>query len=204
MVNPVEEYRRKVFRKIGLEDFDGQVVLDIGCGDGGDVFSLEEKTKICVGIDIQPNALWFRSSSTKANFCVSDAEKIPFRNEVFDIVFEKDMLHHTPNPERALEEMKRVTKKGGKIIIIEANRYNPIFYFHMTLMLGHQHFTQARFRKLVAQVFGSSASFFSFEAHVYPVFGYFLPNMYSYCEKMLEGISCLDKILSYNTAIIKL
>ena len=50
----------------------------------------------------------------------------------------------------ALAEYRRVLKPGGSALIVEANRYNPIFYPHMTLALGHEHFTRRRFRALVS------------------------------------------------------
>src|SRR5205807_2406221 len=71
------------------------------------------------------------------------------------------------HPDRAVAEYRRVVRPGGHALITEANRYNPLFYPHMTLALGHQHFTRRRFRGLVAGVF-PDARFGAFEAHYVP------------------------------------
>ncbi|MCL4415182.1 MAG: methyltransferase domain-containing protein [Actinobacteria bacterium] len=204
MINPVDEYRKKIFRKIGLEIFNNQTILDVGCGDGADLLYLADKVKMAVGIDILTNSQWVEHRSDCLQFSVADSENLPFRKESFDVVFEKDMLHHTGNPIRALEEIKRITKKGGSIVILEANRYNPIFYFHMTLLHKHEHFTQKFFRQIVNEVFGKTAVFSSFESHVYPTNSYALIRAFHYFENIVESTPVFQKFLSYNMAIIKL
>lgn len=44
---------------------------------------------------------------------VADAENLPFANNEFDIVYSWGVLHHTPNTERAFQEVYRVLKPGG-------------------------------------------------------------------------------------------
>ncbi|MEM5835084.1 MAG: methyltransferase domain-containing protein [Candidatus Aenigmatarchaeota archaeon] len=53
--------------------------------------------------------------------CDVDKEKLPFPDEYFDIVYSKNLLEHLRNPGFAIEEMFRVLKKGGKIILITDN-----------------------------------------------------------------------------------
>jgi len=204
MVNPVDEYRKKIFRKISLEVFNNQTVLEVDCGDGGDLLYLAGKVKTAVGIDILPNSHWLKHCSDCLQFRVADYENLPFAKESFDAVFEKDMLHHTTGPEGALEEIKRVAKDGGHIVILEANRYNPIFYFRMTLLYKHEHFTQKFFRQIINKVFGKTAVFSSFESHVYPVNSYGLTKAFHYFENIIVSAPVFGKFLSYNMAIIKL
>lgn len=204
MINPVDEYRKKIFRKIGLEVFNNQTVLDVGCGDGGDLLYLADRVKEAVGIDIIPKSQWPKQCSERLQFFVGDSENLPFGKGSFDVVFEKDMLHHTVDPARALEEIKRITKKGGRIVILEANRYNPIFYFHMTLLYKHEHFTQKFFRQIINEVFGGKAVFSSFESHVYPTNSIALTKAFHYFENIVERAPVFWKFLSYNMAIIKL
>ena len=102
-------------------------------------------------------------------------------------------------PERALAEYRRVLKPDGSVLIVEANRYNPIFYPHMTLALGHEHFTRRRFRALVSAVF-PDARFGAFEAHYVPRLERTLPLQH-FVEEALERLPPIRPLLSYNFAV---
>lgn len=65
--------------------------------------------------------LW-TGSDWQACFNVSDVFQTPFDNESFDVSFVHTVLMHIPQPELALQEMVRVTKKGGLVVSCEANR----------------------------------------------------------------------------------
>ena len=84
-------------------------------------------------------------------------------------------------------------------LIVEANRYNPIFYPHMTLALGHEHFTRSRFRALVTAVF-PTARFGAFEAHYVPRLDR-VPRLQHFVEEGLERFPPVRPLLSYNFAV---
>ncbi len=50
---------------------------------------------------------------------IGDAEKLPYKNESFDVVIDSLGLCTYPDPAKALEEMKRVCKKDGIIMLLE-------------------------------------------------------------------------------------
>jgi len=60
----------------------------------------------------------YRSSTINV---LADAEFLPFKSDVFDIVYSQNVLEHLPNPLNALLEKKRVCKKTGKIILTTDN-----------------------------------------------------------------------------------
>jgi ubiquinone/menaquinone biosynthesis C-methylase UbiE len=60
-------------------------------------------------------------------FIVADASSLPFRDNAFDVVFEKDSLHHVNQPKEVLKEMRRVSR--NLIVLVEGNRYNPLSFF---------------------------------------------------------------------------
>jgi SAM-dependent methyltransferase len=66
-----------------------------------------------------------KADSEKVSFIVGDAEHLPLRNDIFDIVFCKDLLHHVSNSVYAALEMRRVAKKNGNVVALEANGFNP-------------------------------------------------------------------------------
>ena len=117
----------KTLRAVSIDN-----VLEVGCGQGTDAILISKYARDAVAIDISFNALRVANKLSQMNNClekvffiVADAEHLPFRDGVFDIVFCKDLLHHLPNSLLALSEMNRVAKMGGKVAAIEANACNP-------------------------------------------------------------------------------
>ncbi|MGB9699962.1 MAG: class I SAM-dependent methyltransferase [Thermodesulfobacteriota bacterium] len=104
----------------------GSLVLDVGCGRAIDAVSLAQKGVVVYGCDPSPIMLrkakaWTKNSGQIVTLVRSLAEDLPFRREVFARVYCKGAIDHFANPERALAEMCRVTKRGGKVIIAAAN-----------------------------------------------------------------------------------
>src|SRR3989344_1744409 len=183
------QYKKDVFQKMGIAFKRSKQLLDVGCGDWIDVYKHENVEKI-----------------KKLNFKKGSIFNIPYRNGYFDYVFLHDVLHHIDEKRKsqrmhfkALDELKRVCKKGGQIIILEANRYNPLFYPHMVKMRGHNHFRQSHFKKIILTKF-PHANFKYFEAHSYPPF---LLYPFKIFEFIMENILFFRPFVAYNLAIIK-
>ncbi len=200
--DPITEWRLRFFTKLEINLLNGKKLLDVGCGDGGDALILANLEADVVGIDIKPHQNWQIIEKNNLRFNVADSLNLPFQDESFDIVLEKDMIHHIKDPQRALTEIKRVTKKGGQIIIIEANRYNPILYLHMTLILKHQHFTRRCFKNLIEANF-NDIKFKTIEAHVYPIRSYIIRRIFYFIEDILGKVPIISDFLSYNIAVVK-
>ena len=190
-------YRLRCLDKLGFVFRGEEHALDAGCGDGGVARLLLERVRDVVAVDVQPSPLWHDESGL--TFRVADAEKLPFDDAAFDLVHSKDSLHHMASPERALAEYRRVLNAEGAALIIEANRYNPFFYPHMTLALGHQHFSRRRFRALVSAVF-PHARFGAFEAHYVPRLQRGLGLQHA-LEEAVGRFPAFRPLLSYNFAV---
>lgn len=199
------QYKDDFFNKLNFSFRKGRSVLDVGCGDGtdGKVFVHEYGLKF-FGLDryehenIQSIGFRFKRGSIYKN---------PYRKRRFDYVYSHDVLHHVDEPKqrrsmhvKALREMRLVCKKRGYIIIIEGNRYNPLFYPHMVKMYKHEHFTQKYFCALIEEVFTKDRSEYKFfEAHLYPSPLLIIFKIY---ETIMEHFSP-KQFLAYNAAIIK-
>nr|AAU84415.1 ubiquinone/menaquinone biosynthesis methyltransferase [uncultured archaeon GZfos9E5] len=101
-------------------------VLDIGCGTGRLSMYLNEKVGCDVtGIDmlqkkIEKAKTRWCSGSWNVEFEMQSAEKMGFRNNVFDVVVSLKALHEIPDPEGALKESNRVLNaRRGRILIID-------------------------------------------------------------------------------------
>jgi ubiquinone/menaquinone biosynthesis C-methylase UbiE len=190
-------YRLRCIDKLAYSFRGDESLLDVGCGDGGVARLLRKRVAEVVAVDVQAFATW--RDEPGLSFQVADAENLPFDDAAFELVHSKDSLHHMGKPERALAEYRRVLKPGGDALIVEANRYNPTFYPHMTLALGHDHFSRARFRRLVGAVF-PAARFGAFEAHYAPGLRRF-PRLQHAVEEAVERFAPFRPLLSYNFAI---
>jgi ubiquinone/menaquinone biosynthesis C-methylase UbiE len=199
----VDNYQRTVFKQLGLELAGNERVLDLGCGDGSDADWFAQRAASTIGIDLNEHPRWATLARQELRFQCADAQALPFANSAFDLVFMKDVLHHAQDPGRVLEEAGRVCASGGRIYIVEGNRFNPIFYLHMTLMLGHQHFRRPVFRELVARRF-PQARFTAFEAHVYPFSAPGLVRLAGGIERVIALTPGLRRLASYNAAIVAL
>ena len=190
-------YRERCIEKLGYAFRGDERLLDVGCGDGGVARLLRARTREVVAVDIEPAPEW--RDEAGLTFSVANAEKLPFSDAQFDLVHSKDSLHHMEHPDAALREYRRLLKRGGTALIIEANRFSPVSYIHMTKLLGHEHFSRARFRALVGSAF-RDARFGAFEAHYLPR-GDWLLRLQDAVEDALERLPAFP--LSYNYAVAK-
>lgn len=197
MTEGERRYRLRCLDKLGFSFRGDERVLDCGCGDGGVARLLRTRAREVVGIDVEPSESW--RDEPGLSFRVADAEQLPFDDASFEVVHSKDSLHHMSSPARALSEYRRVLRPQGAALIVEANRYNPLFYPHMTLALGHEHFTRRRFRELVTAEF-PNARFGAFEAHYVPGLRRALAVQHI-VEESLERVPPFRPFLSYNFAV---
>jgi SAM-dependent methyltransferase len=105
----------------------GLKVLEIGCGLGTDGAQFAQAGADYTGIDLTEAAIdlarrRFAMSGLKGDFRVSDAEKLDFADESFDLVYSHGVLHHTPDIEAAIGEVYRVLKPGGRAVIMLYHR----------------------------------------------------------------------------------
>ena len=194
----VTQYRERVISKT-KKYFSGATLLDSGCGDGEDLFLRKKYFKKITGVDITESPRWKQLSGSGITFKKCDSQKLPFKNSSFDTVLEKDMLHHALEPEIALKEMVRVAKK--RVIVIEANRYNPLFYINLTLLNNHQHFTQKHFQDIMGSA-GQAFTIERFSARVCWINNPSIIRLFNAAEDMLEKISIYSPIIEYNLGII--
>jgi len=97
-------------------------VLEVGCGDGRSIFEIFPVTKNIIGIDHDDKAITDAknnfSSYPSIKILKADATKLPFENEEFDfVVCMTTFANFADKRFIILEEMKRVLKVSGKIII---------------------------------------------------------------------------------------
>jgi ubiquinone/menaquinone biosynthesis C-methylase UbiE len=118
-------------------------VLEIGCGLGTDAISFARRGARYTGIDLTEASIdlvrrRFRFEGFDADLRVADAESLPFADGQFDLVYSHGVLHHTPDTQRAIDEVHRVLKPGGTamVMLYHKNSYNYRVNIMMLRRLG--------------------------------------------------------------------
>jgi 2-polyprenyl-3-methyl-5-hydroxy-6-metoxy-1,4-benzoquinol methylase len=89
---------------------DAKTVLDAGCGEGFVLSRLSEKR--LVGVDISLGALSVaRQNSPGASLACCNIYQMPFKSQNFDLVMAMEVLEHLREPEKAIAEISRLSKR---------------------------------------------------------------------------------------------
>jgi len=97
-------------------------VLDLGCGTGVYTKILAKKGAKVKGIDISEKEIEIaKRINPKIEFKVGNAEKLPYKNEEFDIVLAALVLEHFKNWNKVLKEINRVLRKNGLFVFSAGN-----------------------------------------------------------------------------------
>src|SRR5687767_12507607 len=113
--------RRMMFTMLRLHQADRKStrILDAGCGTGGNLASLRKAEFQCDGFDFSPVAVQFCHERGLDNVVRGSITEIPYADRTFDIVISCDVLNDagTDDEARALSEILRVLKPGGRVFL---------------------------------------------------------------------------------------
>jgi ubiquinone/menaquinone biosynthesis C-methylase UbiE len=111
--------RTRRLRMFGIKKTDR--ILDLGCGDGLDIQILfEHGYKHIIGVDISPKLLVAaKIRNPGIRFVLASAEKLPFKDETFDVILADSMLYHIVCNRKALREIRRVLSRGGRLCFVD-------------------------------------------------------------------------------------
>jgi ubiquinone/menaquinone biosynthesis C-methylase UbiE len=104
----------------------GAHVLDAGCGEGGVAIHLAQKHGLKVsGIDLldfnvgRANATAAEDNVQNVDFQIGTYMQLPFADNTFDGIYTMETLVHAPDYQKAMAELYRVLKPGGKLALFE-------------------------------------------------------------------------------------
>jgi demethylmenaquinone methyltransferase/2-methoxy-6-polyprenyl-1,4-benzoquinol methylase len=140
-------WKRRVVRLAKVQN--GNRALDLCCGTGDIALALAQRGAETTGLDFSEKMLEVaktRSEKLKSptsnsqlptpNFIQGDAQQIPFPENSFDIVTVGYGLRNLTSWEKGLEEMFRVAKPGGRIVVLEFGKpanalWRKIYFTHL-------------------------------------------------------------------------
>jgi glycosyltransferase involved in cell wall biosynthesis/ubiquinone/menaquinone biosynthesis C-methylase UbiE len=124
----VERYRYDVYAPWMPEVMEfakhrGEELLEVGGGMGTDLAQFAAHGARVTDVDLSGGHLAiaqenFRLRGLAGRFVHHDAERLPFDDDSFDVVYSNGVLHHTPNTRTAVAEIRRVLKPGGRAIVM--------------------------------------------------------------------------------------
>ncbi|HEX9052851.1 MAG TPA: class I SAM-dependent methyltransferase [Anaeromyxobacter sp.] len=141
----------------------GRDVLDVGCGDGTYAVLLAGLGARVTGLDasipaLRAAAARAAAASTRVSLVAADAGRLPFEAGTFDLVIAVTALCFVPDPERSVEEIARVLRPGGRLVVGELGRWSAwAAWRRLRGWLGSETWREARFwtpaslRRLVAR-----------------------------------------------------
>jgi SAM-dependent methyltransferase len=137
----------KLHHLLRLVDFDGyrgRRVLEVGCGAGVDLARFAKGGAAVVGVDLASSAIDlaranFAQQGLAGEFHVADGEKLPFADESFDFVFAHGVVQYTANPQRLVDECRRVLKPRGEAVFQVYNRISWLNALSKLMKVGLEH-----------------------------------------------------------------
>ncbi len=119
------------FLHIPLDELNGRVMLDAGCGTGENTWSwrrLLDPSARVMAMDISYSSIRIARTAQSAigavpSFAVESLAELALADNSVDFVFCSGVLHHIPHRARAYQELMRVLKPGGYVVLVLYHRY---------------------------------------------------------------------------------
>lgn len=123
---------RPFSRFVDFGSLAGRDVLEVGCGSGFAVQLFAEAGARVTAVDLTPWAVTttrarLAAFGLQAEVLEADGEALPFEDASFDLVFSWGVIHHSTDMERALAQLVRVCRPGGRLVLMVYNRRSLFF-----------------------------------------------------------------------------
>jgi len=135
----------ELFQRLQGEGVAGKTLLEIGCGIGIDTVSLADLGfREVVGVDLTESAIQVARQRAAIEgrhtlrFEVANGEQLPFPDASFDIVYSFGVIHHTPSIAKAIAEIHRVLRPGGRALVMIYHRHSLVDLIHRVLRLPYE------------------------------------------------------------------
>ncbi|NPV85438.1 MAG: class I SAM-dependent methyltransferase [Anaerolineae bacterium] len=132
-----QERRLRMILQAAEDRVSGSVLVD-GCGVGSYLARLAPHANKAVGIDIDFERCQESRQKTPLVVCAA-GEALPFAAKQFDLILSHEVLEHVQDDHLAVDEMARLLRTGGRVIVFVPNRGYP-FETHGVYWRGRYHF----------------------------------------------------------------
>lgn len=149
----------------------GEKVLDIGTGTANYLIDLAQRGLDCTGLDIGFHMLSRARAKCRAlgldlKLVAADSERLPYPRQSFDLVVSVTAFEFFTDPVRSVEEMVRVCRPGGRIVVgvlnkwsVWAARRRVLSWFRETIFAECRFYSYPEMRRLFGPVDWATAVF---------------------------------------------
>jgi ubiquinone/menaquinone biosynthesis C-methylase UbiE len=151
-----------LLRLVRFDGYRGRRVLEVGCGAGVDLARFARGGAEVTGVDLAESAIAlakqnFEQQGLHGDFRVANGEALPFPDASFDLVYAHGIVQYTADPQRLVDECRRVLKPGGEAIFQVYNRVSWLNALSKLMKVGLEHedapvllkFSIGEFRRLL-------------------------------------------------------
>jgi 2-polyprenyl-3-methyl-5-hydroxy-6-metoxy-1,4-benzoquinol methylase len=115
---------------LGGHELGGKTLLDAGCGTGWFSKRAVERGAVVTSMDLGENLLGEVAKKCESHRVIGSILEMPFPDNHFDYVISSEVIEHVPAPHRAIDELYRVLKPGGTLVITTPNR---VWHFSVSI-----------------------------------------------------------------------
>ncbi len=144
----LDEYRFDKLRYLPeVVDFSGYAdkrILEVGCGVGIDLFRFARGGAKVTGVDLAEQSVdlaqkYFAHHDLEGTLQLGNGEDLEFEDDTFDMVYAHGVIQYTANAKKMVEELRRVIKPDGEVIMMVYNRVSWLNFLSQTLGVGLEH-----------------------------------------------------------------
>jgi len=192
-----------------VDAFYGKTVLDAGCGGGQHLVFIAPYARRVIGADLNTAQIAKARTAGFPNVTVLEADIAEMDlDETFDIVYSIGVIHHTDDPDKTVENLKRHVKSGGRLILwVYAHEGNSL---HRALLEPVKHYFLRRLPKpsvkllakmLTVMIYVPTYSIYLLPLRFLPFYEYFENWRRLPFERNLLNV--FDKLNAPQTAFIR-
>lgn len=153
----------------------GKTVLDIASGEGYGTAIMAEKAKSIIGMDVAENAIAYAKRKyadiPNAQFELGDLTALPFDANTFDVIVCYETVEHVDDPIAAINELQRVLKDTGLLIISTPNKENYSDRFNYNNPFHMKELAFSEFQSALGNSFKHTRLFGQFSGGSSHIFG---------------------------------
>lgn len=164
------EYRfdklRYLSKVVNFSGYKGKRVLEVGCGVGIDLFRFASGGADVTGVDLAEKSIdlarsYFEKHGLNGSFLQANGEALEFVDDSFDMVYAHGVIQYTANARKMVDELYRVVKPGGEVIMMVYNRRSWLNFMSKTFGVGLEHEDAPVLKKFTIEEFKSLLTRFS-------------------------------------------
>ncbi|MFQ5822471.1 MAG: class I SAM-dependent methyltransferase [bacterium] len=131
-------------RLVNFKGYKSKKFLEVGCGVGIDLVRFAKGGAIVTGVDLADRSIElakrnFQHHGITGHLILGNGEDLVIEDNSFDVVYAHGVIQYTANDQAMVDELYRVVKPGGEVIMMVYNRLSWLNFLSVTLGVALEH-----------------------------------------------------------------